>query len=211
MQKLFFVLLLLWSCSSEVRNANDQPQIMPADPGVIVNRSARDFRLKFKRDSFRLLTLTRSQDSNTYQFMKYTFPSDSMVRLADEMTFIHNLWNVAEDSIDIHLTSLSAGYPLRYTDILKNQIEAFSESKEWQKFVSENEREPDYAMISQIMQEQHVYAPLESLLTDKGYALVGISIEKVGRVMPEQLKALGYQGDEKIPVPYMVWLSVAKR
>lgn len=175
---------------------------------VVVRRSAVDFTLVLESDSMsRSLAFYKNEDSTTYRHMNYQFYTDSEVLLKDELVLVNQLWSIAEDSIKLNLRSLMLGYPLEYKDVLQNQIIAFSESTEW-KEVKDGELNENYQLMRDIMKAQNVYYPLDSLLETKGLLIGEFSTEKHGYVPRDELKKLGFDESLKIPVPFMVWISV---
>lgn len=131
--------------------------------------------------------------------------------LSSEIQYIRSLWDSARQAIDIRLTSVSVGYPLQYTDVLKNHVTAFKRSPEWQAHVKNKGKTLDYPLIKSTMLAGHVYQPLEDLLKEYGYEITGFSTEKHGFVTKDQLLDMGEAADEVIPVPFMVWIKVEKR
>ena len=107
---------------------------------VSVTKSNVDFTLTLKQDSvYRILTFWKEKDSEIYTSVKYTVSDFSKLaaekNLSDEIETINQLWIFSLDSIETDLQSFNIGYPLLYSDILNNQIQAFLYSDEWQKHV----------------------------------------------------------------------------
>lgn len=175
---------------------------------VEVRRSVVDYTLVLKSDSTtRSLAFYRNKDSTVYNHMNYQFYTDNEVLLKDELVLINILWDIAQDSIELNLTSLMIGYPLEYQDVLQNQILAFRDTPEWND-VREEDLFQNYGLMRGIMKSKRVYYPLDSLLETKGLVIQEFSTEKHGYVPKDELKKLGFDETLKIPVPFMVWIGV---
>jgi len=174
-----------------------------------VKRSEVDFSLLL-RDSldYRVLIFSKQSDSVQFVHMKYSSVVSDSLLLENEINTIKRLWNIASDSIDISLSSVNIGYPMEYKDVLKRQIEAFLSDKEWREFVNENGKKVNYELTRKIMLDHGVYDQISPLLQEKGYKVIGLSTEKHGFVSADQLKALGYEGNEVVPVPFIVYLTL---
>ena len=141
--------------------------------------------------------------------MNYQFYTDKQVLLKDELVLINKLWAIAQDSIELGLTSLMLGYPLEYKDVLQHQIIAFRDSPAWNDALEEALFQ-NYELMRGIMKEKKVYYPLDSLLQTKGLVIKSFTTEKHGYVPIDELKVLGFDEELKIPVPFMVWIDVEK-
>jgi len=130
--------------------------------------------------------------------------------LKDEIIFIERLWNMAEDSIQFDLESFNIGYPLQFSDVLKNHVNSFLESKEWQTHLSDNGKKLDYEIIKKFMLENNVYKPLNAFLNTKGYVINSFYTEKHGFVTEENLHKAGFSRNEVIPMPFIIWAKLEK-
>ncbi|MFP4025317.1 MAG: hypothetical protein ACLFVR_12400 [Thiohalospira sp.] len=182
---------------------------------ITISKSQVDYTLKIEQDKIiRTLTFWKNKDSATYTSVKYSISdfnsTESEKNLKDEIGYINQLWETADDSIDIKLQSFNIGYPLLYSDIMINHIRAFQESDEWQNHVQKNGKALNYNFIQKIMIEKDVYAPLTSFLKTKKYTLSGFETEKHGFVTKEILQKAGFRGDEIIPMPFIVCATTSK-
>lgn len=212
---IYFILLILTAFIYGCNNQSVQEEAIEEGnellTKVVIRRSAVDFTLVLESDSMsRSLAFYKNEDSTTYRHMNYQFYTDREVLLKDELVLINKLWAIAQDSIDLNLTSLMLGYPLEYTDVLQNQIIAFSESTEWNE-VQEGELNENYQLMRDIMKAQNVYYPLDSLLETKGLHIGEFSTEKHGYIPRDKLKNLGIDETLKIPVPFMVWIGIEQK
>ncbi|MFO7827747.1 MAG: hypothetical protein R6V23_03920 [Bacteroidales bacterium] len=177
---------------------------------ITISKSQVDYSLKIEQDKIiRILTFWKDKDSTTYTSIKYSVSNfntnASEKNLLDEISYINQLWEIADDSIDFKLQSFNIGYPLLYSDILINHIRAFQESNEWQNHVKQNGKKLNYHLIQKIMIENDVYSPLNSFLKTKNYTLSAFETEKHGFVTKENLQKAGFHGNEIIPMPFIVW------
>ena len=200
----FKTLLLFLFCISVFSNAQ-----------ITTSKTSVDFTLRYEKDSiYHILTFWKDKDSTIYTSVKYSvsdFRSESYGKnLSEEITYIQQLWEIAEDSIKYNLQSFNIGYPLLYSDILTNHIHAFKNSEEWQNHVKKNGKKLEYALQKKIMLETDVYRPLAHFLKTKGYTITGIETEKHGFVTKENLQKSGFSGNEIIPMPFIVWLVLDK-
>lgn len=182
---------------------------------VQISKSNVDFSLKIEQDSiYRILTFWKDVDSTIYSSVKYSISdfnyNASQKNLTDEIITMNQLWEIAKDSISFKLQSFNIGYPLLYSDILKNHIQAFSDSKEWQYHISKNGKKLDYEIMKKVMFNSNVYKPLNEFLNTKGYFISGFETEKHGFVTKEYLQKAGYSGSEIIPMPFIVWIILVK-
>ena len=182
---------------------------------VKVTKSEVDYSLKTEQDSIiRILTLWKDLDSTVYTSIKYSISdfnqTENTFNLKNEISTIQKLWDIAEDSIEFELRSFNIGYPLLYQDILKNHIQAFVDSKEWQDHVKLYGKKLDYQIIKKVMVEANVYKPLNEFLKSKGYYITGVDTEKHGFVTKEKLQKAGFSGNEIIPMPFIIWLTLDK-
>ena len=180
---------------------------------ITIDKSTVDYSVQLEQDNvIRILTFWKDKDSSIYHSVKYSISDFNQTvsekKLADEIPYIKQLWQIAEDSINYNLQSFNIGYPLLYADILKNHINAFLNSKEWQNHVKENGKKLDYKIIKKVMDENNVYQPLNTFLQTKGYNLIGFATEKHGFVTKENLQKAGFSGNEIIPMPFIVWLRL---
>lgn len=180
---------------------------------VKITKSEVDFSMIIEQDQVtRTLTFWKDKDSSIYNSVKYNVSdfrgTTSKKNLEDEIQYIKKLWEVAEDSICFNLKSFNIGYPLLYHDILRNHINAFLASEDWQNYSRKNGKTLEYSLQKRIMLENNVYKPLQDFLKTKNYTITGIETEKHGFVTKENLQKAGFSGDEIIPVPFIVWLKI---
>ena len=188
---------------------------MDAFSQVEISKSSVDFSLKIEQDSiYRILTFWKDLDSTIYTSVKYSVSDFNKTattkNLANEINTINQLWETAEDSICFNLQSFNIGYPLLYSDILKNHIQAFINSEEWQKHLELNGKILNYKIIKKVMMEANTYKLLDDFLKTKGLYISGFETEKHGFVTKEILQKAGYSGNEIIPMPFIVWVKLAK-
>ncbi len=184
-------------------------QTLPAQ--ISVSKTNVDYTVQLKENNeLHILTFWKDKDSTIYTSVKYSvsdFNKEIKDRtLKNEIAVINQLWQIAEDSIIISLESFNIGYPLLYSDIFKNHIRAFLNSKNWQEHVKNNGKELDYQIIKAVMTENNIYEPLYDFLQSKNYEINGIETEKHGFVTKENLQKAGFSGSEIIPLPFIIWL-----
>lgn len=202
---LLLLILLFATCNPKKEtNTQNEVEVVNQDSTLrnieFYNGDA-DFTLVFIKDSVRrVLSFRRSKDSTDYQYINYQSSQNQKLILEEEIQYINKLWRLAEDSISIVPKGIMVGYPLEYSDVLRNHIEAL---KDIDSFDINN-----YDTLRSIMLKKHVYQPLEAYLKTKRYKLNKISTEKHGYVPEEDLIELGYSDTLKIPVPFMVWLEI---
>ncbi len=176
---------------------------------VSVRKSEVDYSLKIEKDSiYRILTFWKDKDSTNYSSVKYSISDfnniSSPKKLIDKINTINQLWNIAKDSIALNLNSFNIGYPLLYSDVLKNHIQAFIDSEDWQKHVKQNGKTLNYEIIKKVILEANVYKPLNSFLRTKNYHISEFETEKHGFVTKENLQNAGFSSSEIIPMPFIV-------
>lgn len=182
---------------------------------VTISKTNVDYSIKLEQDSIvRILTFYKSADSTVYHAVHYSISDFSHASkefiLKNEIEFIQQLWKIAEDSISLELRSANIGYPLEYSDVLYNHIQAFLNSEQWQKHIKQNGKKLDYEIIKTVMLKQDVYKTFHDFLKTKGYQISGFSTEKHGFVTKENLQKAGFAGNEIIPIPFMVWITLSK-
>lgn len=159
-----------------------------------------------------ILSFWKNKDSIIYTSAKYSvsdFNTENQDRtLINEIPILKQLWEIAEDSIQMNLQSFNIGYPLLYTDILEKHINAFINSKEWQDHVKKNVKKLDYQIIKDVMIKYNVYEPLNDFLKSKNYEVKEIETEKHGFITKENLQKAGFSGSEIIPMPFIVWIII---
>ncbi len=136
----------------------------------------------------------------------------------DDVILIDSLWKKAADSLTINLKSIRISSPDVYKDVLLNQISAFTNSKEWDKFYkkykSNNKWIPmDYKLMHEIIHKNNVYSPIKPLLTKYSYNIIGIDTEKHGFLRKETCQKHNIKWKKeykKVPIPAMVYLKVAR-
>jgi len=182
---------------------------------VTINQTEVDYTLKVEQDSIhRILIFWKDKDSSKYTSVKYSVSDFNKISvdkiLENEISTINQLWKIAKDSIVFDLQSFNIEYPMLYSDVLNNYIQAFIDSKEWQEHVKQNGKKLNYKIIKSEMLRANVYKPLNDFLKTKGYQISGFETEKHGFVTKENLHFAGFSGDEIIPMPYMVWIKLDK-
>lgn len=180
---------------------------------VTISKTNVDYSLKIEKDNLvRILTFWKNKDSLVYHSVKYSIsnfnPDESKYYLKNEIEFVEYLWNIADDSIPLNLKSANIGYPLIYSDVLSNHIQAFLHSEQWQNHLKQNGKKLNYEIIKKVMLKQDVYKPFNDFLKLKGYHISGFSTEKHGFVTKENLQKAGFAGNEIIPMPFMVWVTL---
>ena len=190
--------------------------IEPLYAQISISTTSVEYSLTYKQDSiYRILTFWKDKDSTIYTSVKYSvisFETTNLnTKLSEEIPFIKQLWNKAEDSIQYNLQSFNIGYPLLYSDVLKNHIQAFLNSKDWQSHVKQNGRTLNYEIIKKIMLENNIYKPLNDFLKTKGYYISSFETEKHGFITKENLQKAGFTGSEIIPMPFIVWITLKKQ
>jgi hypothetical protein len=180
---------------------------------VSIQKTESDYTIKIETDSIiRHLTFWRDKETGIYTGCKYSCTKFKVLSksllLSDEIENIKALWNIASDSININLNRVFIGYPEEYSDIFLNQINAFYQSEKWQNHIKKNGKTLDYKIIHEVMLDSNVYKPLTDLLFDRGYRISGFSTEKHGFATKESLIKYGFSGNEIIPLPFMVWISL---
>ncbi|MFC2130399.1 hypothetical protein ACFLSQ_03080 [Bacteroidota bacterium] len=138
--------------------------------------------------------------------------------LKDDVILIDSLWQKAADTLEIRLNSIRISPPDVYRDVLLNQITAFTNSKEWDKFYKKYKAsktwEPlDYKLMHEIMYKKNVYSPIKPLLTKYGYKIVGIDTEKHGFLRKEDCekhKIKWKKEYKKVPIPAIVYLKLGR-
>ena len=178
-----------------------------------ISKSDVDFSLKIEKVSvIRVLTFWKHKDLTIYSSVKYSITDFNKItterNLADEISIIDQLWDIAKDSIIFDLQSFNIGYPLLYSDILKNHIQAFIDSKDWQNHIKQNGKKLDYEIIKEVMLRNDVYKPLNDFLKTKGYYISDFETEKHGFVTKENLQKTGFTGNETVPMPFIVWVTL---
>ncbi|PLX11792.1 MAG: hypothetical protein C0597_14545 [Marinilabiliales bacterium] len=182
---------------------------------IQISKTNADYSLSIKQDSvYRILSFWKDNDSTIYSSVKYTISDFTQNQdekyLEDEIIVIQKLWDIADDSIQYNLESFNIAYPIQFTDVLKNHISAFLKSKDWQNHVNKNGKKLDYDIIKKVMLENDIYMPLNEFLKTKGYQVIGFSTEKHGFVTEENLQRAGFNANEIIPMPFIVWVKLEK-
>ena len=197
------LLCLLTACHRDQQKTDEPENAIAVEYGF--DSSPVDFTISDTLGYF--LTFYKHKDSLTFKYFRFRIPDDTAIPFQSALPVLKKMWIKAEDSLSIDLKSLSIGYPLEYTDLIRRQIEVFSQSKKWNQHLETNGKKADYSLIKDIMFDDNVYQ-LDSVINTFGYEMTGISIEKVGFVTPEKLIELGYNENLIIPMPFMVWIDV---
>jgi hypothetical protein len=93
---------------------------------------------------------------------------------------------------------------------LKNHIQAFTDSKNWQNHIKQNGKKLDYKIIKETMLKSDIYKPLNDFLKTKGYYISGFETEKHGFITKKNLQKAGFPGSEIVPMPFIVWVVLNK-
>jgi hypothetical protein len=141
-----------------------------------------------------------------YYYVKNSIKHD----LTTIMNHLDIFWFVASRDSKINLQGVHVGYPLEYNDVLMRHIAEFNNSTKWNDYVKQNGKKPNYELTAEIMLETDVYKPLNDFLKLKGFEIVNMSVEKIGRVQPELLEKYGLDNDIIIPMPHMVWIKIER-
>ena len=138
------------------------------------------------------------------------YGSPSKYTLAALIKPLDQYWEVIDRQFSISINVVWVSYPLSFADVLTRQVDAFKNDSLWVN--SHNPEKPylnlDYNLVQTIMYEMDVYYPLNRFLKSKGLKISDISVEKVGFLSEEDADEIGYSGEVKIPIPYMVHLSI---
>ena len=182
---------------------------------ISISNSDVDYTLTHENDNIkRILTFWKDKDSTIYTSVKYSISDFNAIstnkNLSEEIIYINQLWNIARDSINFELQSFNIAYPLLYSDVLRNHIQAFLSSNEWQDHIKLNGKKLDYELIKKIMLDYNTYKPLNEFLNSKGYHISGFSTEKHGYVTKKNLQKAGFSENEIVPMPFIVWVILDK-
>ncbi len=214
---IFIYLFVIFSCtqknSDKVYNENSDTTQAISHSLIIGNDSTS---LSF-RDSVNYpniqISFIKNKDSAAYSTLRisnyyYQANIDTSFTLEYLSEQLSTIWAIVEMENKISLTHVSVGYPLEYTDVLINQIEAFKNSPQWQPHLYESKLWLDYELIKATMLEADVYKPLNNFLKTKGFHISGFHLEKHGYVTKNKLEELGYDTNMMIPVPFIVWIDI---
>jgi len=201
-----FIISISFSCTSSSQKQDTSSKKASTDPSFTFDQSLVAFTVS--DSSGYNLTFNKNKDSTFYHYFRFRKPED-VRSLGPMLPVLSRMWHEADRKIDIQLNSLSLGYPLEYDDVLTHQIQVFATSDRWQHHLKSHGKNVDYRMVEEIMYTNNIF-PLDELLLDFGYQLIGFSVEKVGFIQPERLIGLGFDESLIIPVPYMVWIQVAQ-
>lgn len=205
--KVLFLISILQCCNSPKKESQNEEKSDSITVQFNYDQSPAEFRVS---DSTGFdLTFHKNSDSIVYTYFRFRAP-ESKTSLVETLPSLAGMWRQAESKIDIRLNSINVGYPLEYNDVLTRQIQTFAGSAKWQNQQLTPDQKINYRLVEEIMSGSDIY-PLDELLTDFGYELIGISVEKVGVIEPERLVGLGYNESLSIPMPYMVWINVEKK
>ena len=83
-------------------------------------------------------------------------------------------------------------------------IEPSGLTEEWVK----KQGNKDYKIIKKVMFDAGVYQSLNDFLKTKGFYISGFETEKHGFVTKENLQKEGYSGNEIVPMPFIVWVTL---
>lgn len=170
---------------------------------------------KGKSDTFINLKIMTFNDSNTTK------------NLCTEVLPLVDFYQLASKEIKIDIWNINIDYPLKYEDVLANQINYFVKDTAWQRYfinyknnLKNKYTNLDYNLIANKMKEGNVYQCLETELNKIGYTIKKIGIEKVGfldlkyfpKMKDKLMKKLPYTEAQfkSVPIPYMVYLGIQK-
>ena len=177
---------------------------------ITISQTDNDYFLKYTEgDSYRILNFRRNLEDSVYTYIHYSV-SFKPKALSEEVCYIDTLWDIAGKTIDIKPSSVDIGYPLEYPDIMPAYIQAFLDSEEWQAHVSLNGKALDYNIMHDVIYGDDIFSDLIDLFYLHGYFTVGVSSEKHGFVLKEELQKYGFNGDEIIPMPYMLYWHIER-
>ena len=182
---------------------------------VKINRSNIEFTLQVEQDSiYRILSFYKDKDSVMFTSVKYSISNfnqnSTKKELSEEVKIIDKLWDIAADSIQFNLQSFNIGYPLLYSDVVKKYINTFINSNEWQEFINQNGKQLNYKLMKSVMLKNDVYESLNDLLKTKGYYISEFITEKHGFITSDKLQEQGFDKDEIIPMPFIVWARLKR-
>lgn len=173
-------------------------------------RSGGDFTVRNQHEGkYCLISFRKTAEDSVYNYLKYSSCSKSG-SFQHEMNTIDSLWSLARDSIKIELSAADLGYPLEFKSRIKEYIEAFLDSEEWMGHVSVNGKTVNCEIMHKVIFENEIYPELTELFKKHGYTVTGISTEKHGFIIENELKKYGFTGDEIIPVPFMLYWKLDK-
>jgi len=178
---------------------------------ITVTESDREYSLKYDTDSasYRVLRFSKGFEDSLFTYLNYS-RSNKTDGFEKEMTILDTLFGKSIGKIDLDLISASIGYPLEFDDVMPKYIKTFLDSKQWSDHIKAKGRELDYKLMRKVILECGVFESFLSLLKKYGYDVKELSTEKHGFVLKEDLIKYGFQGDEIIPVPFMMYWSLEK-
>lgn len=177
---------------------------------ITFTRSSVDFSVRNDIDGkYCLVSFRKTADDTVYNYLKYS-SCTKCESFANEMKMIDSLWTLAEDSIKIDLNAADLGYPLEFKGKIKEYIQTFLDSEEWMGHVSVKGKSLNYDIMRKVIFENEIYPEITELFNNRGYTVTGISTEKHGFVIENELIKYGYTGDEIIPVPFMLYWKLEK-
>jgi hypothetical protein len=185
------------------------------------SRTNVDFSIKNEaQKSLRFNKGSQTQIFTDIHYQDLNYGAKKVRELSKEIEIIETLWNAGKDSITIDLEYIDVGYPLLFKDLLEKQIEVFSNSPEWQKYLvyRKSNNVPswsiDHDLINKIMYEGKIYNALDDLLIKFHYKIKSISVEKIGYATQKDMDKYGLKYEKKIykdvPIPFMLWITVEK-
>lgn len=203
------IILTLCGCGKEVETEADPLEDVTEEIPIQYAHGYGSFSLSTNDAEGRnIMTFSNRDSLGNYHQLKLTISKDTSTNYFEsELLKFEAIWKASQDSLQVDLDYVFVDYPLKYDDILKNQIEAFVQDSSWQD--TRDEAQLDFMKIRAVMKDKNVYAPLNHWLQAKGYKIARLLTEKHGFVEPKDLKRLGYSGKEAIPVPFLVWIEVA--
>jgi hypothetical protein len=83
-------------------------------------------------------------------------------------------------------------------------------SKNWKNHLKAEGKTINVNLITEEMYKGDVYKPLNDFFRLKEYEISGFQTEKHGFVSRDELIRHGFEGNEIIPMPYMVWIELKK-
>jgi len=178
---------------------------------ITVTENDREYSLKYDIDSasYRVLRFSKEFEDSLFTYLNYS-RSKKADGFEKEVMILDTLFGKSVGKIALDLRSASIGYPLEFDDIMPKYIKTFIDSRQWSDHIKVKGRELDYKLMRKVILEGGAFESFLSLLKKYGYEVKEISTEKHGFVLKEDLIKYGFQGDEIIPVPFMLYWKLKK-
>lgn len=173
-----------------------------------IKKSEKEYSIGYEEDGlYRILTFYKENEKKAYSKAWYRVSKMKAkdLYLQDEIKIIDKLWMESLKEIEIEIDSINIGVPKLYADIFSIYIETFLKSEKWMNSSNKNE-----VLMREIIKESKIYKSLEEFLFVKSYKIKEFSTEKHGFISKETLLKKGKTGNEKILMPYMLWIKLEK-